>query len=137
VVHHRPLLSIVFLALVSSAVLTFAAPARADVLITVTDFSFSPQDVTIAPGETVTWVFKKGFHTTTNGLGDADPQAGSLWDEFVFAGQPTVSHTFATAGVVPYFCRFHESLNMKGTVTVVAPTATTPTSWGAVKTLFQ
>jgi plastocyanin len=113
------------------------APSPADVSILVGDFYFLPPDVTIAPGETITWVFKKGFHTTTNGTGESDPAAGTLWDAFIFSGQPTASFTFAAAGFYPYFCRFHESLSMAGTITVAAPTATSSTSWGAVKSLYR
>lgn len=115
-----------------------ASSARADVTVIVGDFVFIPQDVTIDPGETVTWSWFKGFHTTTNGTGDSDPQAGLLWDALVFAGAPTAQMTFTTPGVYPYYCRFHIELNMVGSVTVrQPPTSTEPTTWGAIKSIYS
>lgn len=133
-----PILTIVLFLV--ALLLLFIAPvkARADVTVIVGDFTFSPANVTVDPGETVTWSFFKGFHTTTNGAGDSDPQAGLLWDALVWAGEPTAQYTFTTPGVYSYFCRFHQELLMFGTVTVrQPPTSTEPTTWGVLKSLYQ
>jgi plastocyanin len=139
--------------------LSIATPsAFGDVNVTVTDYAFTPRDVVISIGETVTWTWVDGFHTTTNGANSDDPNAGLLWDSFLFSGQKTASFTFATAGQYPYFCRFHDALDMKGTVKVMryrvsAVEAKTgpgaqgaagdpsdpaePTSWGLIKSLYR
>jgi plastocyanin len=121
--------------------------ARADVNVGVDDFSFSPQNVAIAVGETVTWSWVGGFHTTTNGADSNDPGAGSLWDVMLLPGSEPASYTFTAPGVYTYFCRFHDSLNMKGTITVGRPHAAArlkgaddeaaPTSWGAIKGIYR
>jgi len=137
-VAQRHLLGILHVAIAALLLAVFPPPAQADATIDVGDFYFSPSAVLISPGETVTWVIKKGFHTTTNGIGDADPQAGTLWDALVFSGQPAASYTFTVPGVYPYYCRFHETLSMTGAVTVASPpTATSERSWGAVKSLYR
>jgi plastocyanin len=92
--------------------------------------TFSPANVTVAPGETVTWNFNE-LHTSTS-----DSQIGpETWD----SGQRssgTFSHTFNTPGMYPYYCFLHSSPGgtlMNGVVTVSGlgatptPTATPPT----------
>ncbi len=77
---------------------------------------FSPATVTIAAGQSVTWVFGGVGHTVTfdniNGhpddIGDpAHPQANT-----------SASRTFAQAGTYTYHCSIHPS--MTGTVIVTA-----------------
>jgi hypothetical protein len=51
-------------------------------------------------------------------------------------GAASACITFNTVGQFPYFCRFHCSLGMAGTVTVNAPVRTLPTTWGSVKALY-
>lgn len=111
--------------------------ARADVAVLVGDFYFSPQNAAISAGETVTWSWIEGFHSTTSGTGPSDPNAGAIWNATGFAGEPPFQHTFLTPGVYPYFCMFHEALGMTGTVTVQGTTSVDPTSWGAIKALFR
>jgi plastocyanin len=94
---------------------------KAEVEVKVRNNVFIPRDITIPMGETVKWVWEEGFHTTTSGTGSADPQAGALWDEFITSSDTTFSFQFNDEGVFPYFCIPHESLDMKGTVTVEAP----------------
>jgi plastocyanin len=43
-----------------------------------------------------------------------------LFDSGTLNAPATFNHTFATAGSFGYFCRFHRSMGMTGTVTVVA-----------------
>jgi plastocyanin len=90
---------------------------------------FTPAELTIAVGDTVTFVNAGGFHNAvsdtgavtafrcangcdaTGGDGDA---SGSSW---------TASVAFPTAGTAPYHCEIHEGSGMVGTITIAAPAA--------------
>jgi plastocyanin len=80
---------------------------------------WSPKDVTINPGETVTWSFAgtTGFHNVqSNGSNWTPPfRSGN-------AGQapPPASYTFTTAGRYEFICEVHAT-TMTGTVTVGNP----------------
>jgi uncharacterized protein (TIGR03118 family) len=106
-----------------------ASSARAATThVNMIDFGFSPQNVTIAVGDTVTWTNTGSFtHTTTSGTttgGVRHPDG--LWDSgSVLPGQ-TYSRVFAQAGTFPYYCTPHYT-SMTGTVTVKAATNTPPT----------
>jgi plastocyanin len=102
-----------------------AAPVLADVTVTMMGFEFSPREVTIQAGEAVTWLNSdEMFRTTTNGSGSGDPEAGVLFDWSFFGGTGEMfTYAFETAGTYPYFCRFHEALNMLGAVTVMDQTS--------------
>jgi plastocyanin len=78
--------------------------------------TFSPSELTIAPGTTVRWVNDADiFHTIT-------PDGHSEWNEgSVGSAGETFSHTFQTAGTFPYYCSPHRSQGMTGTITVSAP----------------
>lgn len=80
----------------------------------------------IMVGETVRWQRLIGIHTVTNGDGDSDPNAGSLFDVPHDASNPVFDFTFTSAGMFPFFCRVHESINMRGVVVVEAPVDVTP-----------
>lgn len=122
-----------FEALLSFLAILFASSAFADVPVTIVGFEFMPRDIVIEAGETVTWSNPEGqFHTVTNGGGSVDPEAGFVFDAYLL-GDPKqmFSQAFPDSGVFSYFCRFHESLNMMGTVMVTAPAGTGVGSSGA------
>jgi plastocyanin len=81
--------------------------------------SFSPRNVTINVGDSVTWTgLEPGFH---NAQTDTDP----------FCGAPSLSlttcpHTFNQPGTFNYFCITHRGSGMVGTVTVQAAANTPP-----------
>lgn len=89
-----------------------------DTIVLVSNFAFTPKDITIFVGETVRWTNTAGTHNV-NGSKDIFPanpvgfSSGSpssdLWN-FDF--------TFTTSGVYQYQCDPHAAMNMKGTVTV-------------------
>ena len=101
--------------------LLFANTLKAEVEVKVRNFEFFPRDITVPRGETVKWVWEEGFHTTTNGTGSSDPEAGTLWNEPMSSSNKTFSFMFNEEGLFPYFCIPHESIDMKGTITVEAP----------------
>jgi plastocyanin len=73
------------------------------------NISFSPRDITITQGTTVTWTNNDTI--THNVIGsNGGPSSGSI------APGGTYSYTFNTVGTFPYACTFHPV--MTGTVTV-------------------
>ena len=95
--------------------LAAAAPASAaERLVNVIDFEFQPNTLQIDPGDTVTWTFSAGGHTSTADRGQAEtwnsgPAASPAGARF--------SHTFNTPGRYAYICIPHASF-MSGTVQV-------------------
>ncbi len=87
-----------------------AAPlvAKGSASVSMVDFAFSPATVTIAVGDTVTWV--------NNGAEDHDA-AGSGFSTGTIGPGSSGSATFSSAGTFSYICNFHPD-DMKGTVVV-------------------
>src|SRR5205085_11469592 len=84
-----------------------AAHAHATMHVTIQNFAFSPQTITVAPGTTVIWTNKDSVdHTVTSDTG-AWPDSGSL------ATSKTFSHTFAKAGTYAYRCALHPSMTAR------------------------
>lgn len=81
---------------------------------------FKPANITVAPGDTVQWVWAGDGHSTTSGTpGNPD----GLWDSGVQNTGFTFSYTFNIAGTFNYYCTPHGSCcGMIGTVVVAAPT---------------
>ena len=76
---------------------------------------FNPANITIAPGDTIEWIWAGNDHSTTSGTpGNPD----GLWDSGVQNSGFTFSYTFNTAGTFSYICTPHPF--MKGTVIVQA-----------------
>jgi plastocyanin len=76
------------------------------------DFAFSPANIVIDAGTTVTWTNYDGVgHTVTSDDGDE-------LDSSLFARGETYSHTFETEGTFAYHCKPHPY--MQGLVTVRA-----------------
>lgn len=71
----------------------------------------------------------------TSGTGGTDPEAGSLFDATLSGG--SFSHTFTSAGDVPYFCHPHEGLGMTGIVRVDELVAEQGATFSALKSLFR
>ena len=84
---------------VLAVVLTMAAPALAQDVDVDSNF-FSPADLTVSQGDTVTWNLIAGFHSVT--ANDASFDSGAPMGT-------TFQHTFATIGSFPYYCAVHSS----------------------------
>lgn len=75
--------------------------------------------VKVLPGDQVVWKWIAGTHTVTSGTGNADPNAGAIFNSPSDLTHTLFSFTFSTPGTFPYFCTFHDGLfNMKGVVVV-------------------
>lgn len=118
---NKLLILIVTIALLSVGFVTsdkvLAESPLPDVTVSVFNFGFNPDPVTIQVGDTVTWENTQGFHNVASTSGpesfrNGDP-AGAGW---------TYSRTFTQAGTYTYVCEVHSS--MQGTIIVEGePTA--------------
>jgi plastocyanin len=93
--------------------------------VSVIDFAFQPDPITIAQGTTVTWTnntISSTTHNVTADNGGFNPQDLSPGQQY--------SVTFTSIGNFRYYCRFHGGpggQGMSGTINVVA--ATFGASW--------
>ncbi|MFE3256035.1 plastocyanin/azurin family copper-binding protein [Nocardia sp. NPDC059091] len=96
----------------ASATATTTGPAvAAAVTVEVKDMKFSPADITVKAGDTVTWKFDDRAPHAVQGIGDV---ALGINSPIIHKGE--WSHTFTTPGTYRYLCPLHP--DMKGTVTV-------------------
>ncbi|HUG93701.1 MAG TPA: plastocyanin/azurin family copper-binding protein, partial [Planctomycetaceae bacterium] len=89
--------------------------------VQIVNFDYQPQNVVIAPGDTVRWINDGGSHNV-----QADD--GSFGNGAISSALWTYEFTFDEAGVNPYYCTAHGArggIGMAGTVTVEG--ATEPT----------
>ncbi len=99
-----------------------AGQAAAQGGVTIHDFSFTPAEITVAVGGTVTWTNQdRATHTATS------PGA---WDTGRLAPGQSATQRFDTPGVFEYFCAIHPRMRGRVIVEPVAqpsPTAPAPT----------
>lgn len=91
------------------------APATAaprDVAVDIADFAFSPKDLTIRAGDSVTWTNRDSFAHSTR-TDDASFDSPNL------AQGDSYSHTFDATGTFTYVCGIHNSM----TATVIVEAA--------------
>lgn len=100
-----------------SFVLTLNLPARATVhRVKVSNFQFSPKRVNALVGDTILWVYKIGFHTTTS---TGIPVGATPWDSPMDANTTRFSYVVSVPGTYNYTCLPHAS-EMKGIIKVFA-----------------
>ena len=88
------------------------APVAGVTQVRLEDFAFSPANIVVDVGTTVTWTNEDNArHTVTSDDGDE-------LDSALFGRGETYSHTFDTPGEYAYHCEPHP--NMRGLVTVRA-----------------
>jgi len=82
---------------------TVVAPAGGDGAVSIENFAFGPDVITISVGETVTWTnIESGVgHTTTSDDG--------IWDSKLLNPGDRFEQTFDQAGNFTYFCSVHPS----------------------------
>jgi plastocyanin len=86
-----------------------AAPA-AGAAVAISNFAFSPADITVKVGDTVTWTNNDSVgHTVTSDTGAFDSPNP-------IAQGSTYSFKFTKAGTYPYHCAVHPSMTAKVTV---------------------
>ncbi len=85
--------------------------------VSIVDFAFQPDTITVDVGGTVTWTNTgQAPHTTTSSAG--------LWDSGTLAHGAAFSYTFTAAGTYTYFCAIHSF--MHGTILVQGGLTATP-----------
>ena len=88
-----------------------AAPTPAAAAVTIGNFTFKAQVLTVKPGTTVTWTNADDIpHTVTSNTGAFKSKVLDSGDKFSF--------TFAKPGQFGYFCSLHP--HMTGTIIVKA-----------------
>jgi plastocyanin len=90
--------------------------------VTVSDFAFSPKEITVHVGQSVHWQLNSQMmHNVKTGTNCTEAtQNGEDMDNDFDPTHTTFDHVFATAGDVPYFCEYHCASNgMTGIVHVV------------------
>ena len=91
----------------------------AQTTVNVQSNSFTPEDITINVGETVTFDNTNGFHNV-NGTQTSFPSNPESFGNGAAASAPwDFQHTFTIAGTYAYQCDPHATLGMTGTITVV------------------
>lgn len=90
-------------------VLATTARAQTTHTVSIENFSFNPASITIAPGDTVTWV---NNDTTRHSALDLN----GAFDTGLIAPGQSASLTFGGSGTFNYRCRPHG--NMRGSITV-------------------
>ncbi|MGE5681421.1 MAG: T9SS type A sorting domain-containing protein [Bacillota bacterium] len=87
--------------------------------IQVANFSFTPKDITITAGDTVTFVWISGSHTTTS-----DSTSGpDSWNSEINSSVPVFKKVILYPGLHRYYCIPHGGPNgagMSGTITAAA-----------------
>lgn len=107
----------------AAALAILAGPAlAAEFEVSVSNFAFDPEELTVQVGDTVTWTNEQGLHNV-NAPGffrcadGCDGEGGN--------GDPALppwsfSRTFTQEDVINYACEIHVAFGMTGRVTVVA-----------------
>jgi plastocyanin len=89
-------------------------------------FTFSPASLTIGQGDSVTWTNISGsVHTSTSG---SPPSSNGLWASPTETSGETFTVTFTNfaPNSYPYFCTFHYSFGMVGSIMVTNSATTAP-----------
>lgn len=127
-------------------VLFLPSKSRAQETFTVhvgqTAMSFTPNSLTIAPGDTVNWIWYgtgqyPPYHSVT--AGTPNNPTPDVFNSGVHRASYSFSYTFTTPGSFPYFCQVHLAM-MTGSVTVVGPSPTpagTPGTFGNISTRLR
>jgi len=112
-----PLVAVLLMAL--SAAVTHAATFQ----VAMSNFVFSPANLTINIGDTVTWTVQQGSHDTVSGVSGVPSGVWNSNNQYhrLMNVNETFSFTFNTPGTFPYYCTPHWTFGMIGTIRVIAP----------------
>ena len=96
-----------------------SAAWAADHPVTVSDFAFTPRTVTAVVGDTISWTWVSGMHTTSTN--SAHVPAGAVpWNKPIDASHTQFVMTVTVAGTYKYRCNFHFRQGMTGQILVSA-----------------
>ncbi len=77
------------------------------------NYYFLPAVDTVAAGTKVTWT-----NETSSTVHTSISDSTGIWNSGNVNPGGSYSYTFNTAGTYPYYCQYHVSLGMKGTIVV-------------------
>ena len=92
-----------------------SAASAADHPITVANFQFTPSTVNAVVGDTITWTWVSGMHTTTATM---VPAGARRWNKPMDVSHTRFRMTVTVAGTYHYRCNFHFAQGMLGTIVV-------------------
>ena len=92
-----------------------SAASAANHRVTVSNFVFTPSTVNAAVGDTITWVFVNGMHTTTS---TNIPAGARPWNAPIDVSHTRFRIRVRVAGTYSYQCNFHFAQGMVGTIVV-------------------
>jgi plastocyanin len=87
----------------------------ADHKVRVSDFQFTPSTVNAVVGDTITWRWQNGMHTTTS---TNIPPGARSWDAPIDSAHTRFRTRVNVAGTYSYQCNFHFAQGMVGTIVV-------------------
>jgi plastocyanin len=97
------IIAIVLMLAGSPSVTANAKPSAANAEVTIDNFSFGPQTITVPVGATVTWTNRDDIpHTVVSTDGLFNSKVRDTDEKF--------SYTFAKAGTYPYYCSVHPKM---------------------------
>ena len=99
--------------LIGSVSATWAADHR----VAVSDFVFTPSTVNAVVGDTVTFQWRSGMHTTTS---TSIPPGARSWNAPIDSTNTRFRVRLRVAGTYSYQCNFHVLQGMVGTINVSA-----------------
>lgn len=76
--------------------------------------SFSPNSVSASVGDTITFVWTNGTHTTTS---TSVPTGANSWNAPLTSSSTSFVYIITKAGTYNFQCNFHVSMGMTGTFT--------------------
>lgn len=101
---------------------TLSLVAQTKHLVSVTDYKFTPKDLTINAGDTVVWTNTGAMGHNVNGTQATFPSNPESFGNAVGLNW-TYEYIFKTVGHYDYHCNPHAAFGMVGTVTVNPATA--------------
>ena len=94
---------------------TVFASRAATTMVNVSDNVFTPNNFTVAVGDTILWMWVNGTHTTTS---TTIPMGASSWDQVIDQNTTSYMYVVSTAGTYNYRCTFHFQMGMIAQFTV-------------------
>ena len=104
--------SVAFLGACGGTTETADQPAAAET-VGITEFVYSPKEITVNVGDTVEWINRDAFlHTVTSGAVDGpENKPDDKFDEDLVEADSKASVTFDEAGTFTYFCKQHNAMD--------------------------
>jgi len=91
----------------------------ADHPVTVSDFVFTPSTVNAVVGDTITWTWLNGMHTTSTNSAHI-PAGARPWNRPIDSNNTQFRMRVTVAGTYRYRCNFHFRQGMTGMIVVSA-----------------